>query len=334
MVISVCWSRPPIERAGSVKHCCGATSAHPARPRSRRSSIRCPTAERTSSSGWNRSLLRHARSSADRDAWYTIGSRWAWERSACCLWYQTESGFKCEDCSLWTAAESRCPLRGDGKRGSSALILFGSNADTELLALRSVVDDIVHDVGRGPLVPSRAAWTASRRSMASTSSSFVCSAAPTPGPDGFACAPQRACTARAIPLVLAGGEAIPDPILVATSSVPTGVAAAGPRLPGRRRPREHGQPPALPVRHVAVERRGVRSARAGPGRGDLARGGPRPARRRPDAEPSAHRRGVLPGPPRRREHDLRRRPCAPPSSEAGAGRAADLDLLAAPRRRG
>jgi ferric iron reductase protein FhuF len=34
-----------------------------------------------------------------------VGSRWAWERSACCLWYQTESGFKCEDCSLWSADE-------------------------------------------------------------------------------------------------------------------------------------------------------------------------------------------------------------------------------------
>jgi ferric iron reductase protein FhuF len=34
-----------------------------------------------------------------------VGSRWAWERNACCLWYQTASGFKCEDCSLWTADE-------------------------------------------------------------------------------------------------------------------------------------------------------------------------------------------------------------------------------------
>jgi ferric iron reductase protein FhuF len=34
-----------------------------------------------------------------------VGPRWAWERSACCLWYQTDSGFKCEDCSLWSPAE-------------------------------------------------------------------------------------------------------------------------------------------------------------------------------------------------------------------------------------
>jgi ferric iron reductase protein FhuF len=35
----------------------------------------------------------------------SVGSRWVWERNACCLWYQTDSGFKCEDCSLWTADE-------------------------------------------------------------------------------------------------------------------------------------------------------------------------------------------------------------------------------------
>jgi ferric iron reductase protein FhuF len=34
-----------------------------------------------------------------------VGDGWAWERSACCLWYQTDVGFKCEDCSLWTQAE-------------------------------------------------------------------------------------------------------------------------------------------------------------------------------------------------------------------------------------
>jgi ferric iron reductase protein FhuF len=34
-----------------------------------------------------------------------IGPLWAWERSACCLWYRTDSGFKCEDCSLWSAEE-------------------------------------------------------------------------------------------------------------------------------------------------------------------------------------------------------------------------------------
>jgi len=36
-----------------------------------------------------------------------VGSRWAWQRHACCLWYQTESAFKCEDCSLWSEEERR-----------------------------------------------------------------------------------------------------------------------------------------------------------------------------------------------------------------------------------
>ncbi|MCQ3802551.1 MAG: (2Fe-2S)-binding protein [bacterium] len=35
------------------------------------------------------------------------GLQWAWERNACCLYYQTEisDGAKCADCSLWTPAE-------------------------------------------------------------------------------------------------------------------------------------------------------------------------------------------------------------------------------------
>jgi len=34
-----------------------------------------------------------------------VGSRWAWQRHSCCLWYQTKSAFKCDDCSLWSADE-------------------------------------------------------------------------------------------------------------------------------------------------------------------------------------------------------------------------------------
>ena len=34
-----------------------------------------------------------------------VGDRFAWERRSCCLWYRTESGFMCEDCSLRPAAE-------------------------------------------------------------------------------------------------------------------------------------------------------------------------------------------------------------------------------------
>lgn len=34
-----------------------------------------------------------------------VGPLWAWERSACCLWYRTDAGSRCEDCSLWTDEE-------------------------------------------------------------------------------------------------------------------------------------------------------------------------------------------------------------------------------------
>ncbi len=36
-----------------------------------------------------------------------VGRRWVWERNACCLWYKTKVGSRCQDCSLWTAEERR-----------------------------------------------------------------------------------------------------------------------------------------------------------------------------------------------------------------------------------
>jgi ferric iron reductase protein FhuF len=36
-----------------------------------------------------------------------VGTEWVWERNACCLWYQTSSGSRCEDCSLWSDEERR-----------------------------------------------------------------------------------------------------------------------------------------------------------------------------------------------------------------------------------
>ena len=102
------------------------------------------------------------------------------------------------------------------------MILFGSNADTELLALRSAVDDVQSDVGivrwfhpdRLEDLPSldgvgivvvrllggAAAWATGLRDL------------------------RVACATRAIPLIAAGGETDPDPALVAASTVPTGVA--------------------------------------------------------------------------------------------------------------
>lgn len=35
----------------------------------------------------------------------SIGDEWVWERRACCLWYRTEGARRCDDCSLWSAAE-------------------------------------------------------------------------------------------------------------------------------------------------------------------------------------------------------------------------------------
>jgi ferric iron reductase protein FhuF len=42
---------------------------------------------------------------ADAGRLVRLDDAFAWERKSCCLWYLTESGFKCEDCSLWTAEE-------------------------------------------------------------------------------------------------------------------------------------------------------------------------------------------------------------------------------------
>ena len=103
------------------------------------------------------------------------------------------------------------------------MILFGSNADTELLALRSVVDDLVTDVGairwfhpdRVDDIPSLDGVDLVAVRLLGGGEAW---------PDGLR-ALRHACAAAAIPLVTAGGEASPDPDLVATSSVPTGVAA-------------------------------------------------------------------------------------------------------------
>jgi ferric iron reductase protein FhuF len=36
-----------------------------------------------------------------------VGGRWAWERRSCCLWYRTDGGSLCADCSLWSEDERR-----------------------------------------------------------------------------------------------------------------------------------------------------------------------------------------------------------------------------------
>lgn len=57
-----------------------------------------------------------------------VGTAWAWERKACCLWYRTTGGSRCADCSLWSDEERRerydlaiaAQAEGCGERGGSA----------------------------------------------------------------------------------------------------------------------------------------------------------------------------------------------------------------------
>ena len=126
-------------------------------------------------------------------------------------------------------------------------------------------------------------------------------------PEGFATL-CRGCSARVIPLVAAGGEASPDPDLVAASSVPTGVAAQAHAYLAAGGPHNMANllrflsdtlllsgaafdPPAA-VPDVAIW----------PGAG---LGRPRRSARRRPSTGCGH---LLPGPRRGREHDLRRAP--------------------------
>jgi cobaltochelatase CobN len=103
------------------------------------------------------------------------------------------------------------------------MIVFGSNADTELLALRSVVDDLRGDVGTVRWFhPDRIDGIPSLDGVDLVVVRLL--GGVEAWRDGFRSL-QISCSARAIPLVAAGGEATPDPDLVSASSVPTGVAA-------------------------------------------------------------------------------------------------------------
>ncbi|MGH9215144.1 MAG: cobaltochelatase subunit CobN [Acidimicrobiales bacterium] len=102
------------------------------------------------------------------------------------------------------------------------MILFGSNADTELLALRSVIEDLPQEVGgvrwfhpdRVEGAPSLAGVDVVVVRLLGGVDSW---------PEGFA-GLRAGCAAAGVPLVPVGGEADPDPDLVAASTVPTGVA--------------------------------------------------------------------------------------------------------------
>jgi iron complex transport system ATP-binding protein len=41
-----------------------------------------------------------------------VGPAWYWNRTSCCLWYRTSSGFRCEDCSLHTPEERHAQFLG------------------------------------------------------------------------------------------------------------------------------------------------------------------------------------------------------------------------------
>ncbi|MBW3574543.1 MAG: cobaltochelatase subunit CobN [Actinobacteria bacterium] len=103
------------------------------------------------------------------------------------------------------------------------MILFGSNADTELLALRSVVDDLPDEL-------SEVRWFHPDRTDAvpHVDGASLVVVRLLGGADaweeGFAALRKR-CRAAGVPLVALGGEAEPDPDLLAASTVPTGVAS-------------------------------------------------------------------------------------------------------------
>ena len=150
----------------------------------------------------------------------------------CCLWYRTASGASATTARCGPPEERAERYDADGGRGG--MILFGSNADTELLALRSVVDDLPGELGAVRWFhPDRVdgdpdARRGRRRRGA---------AARRPRRAGGGAAPRSPgrCGDAGIPLVALGGEAAPDPDLLAASTVPAGGRGGGAPLPRRRR---------------------------------------------------------------------------------------------------
>jgi cobaltochelatase CobN len=102
------------------------------------------------------------------------------------------------------------------------MILVVSNADTELLALRSVVDDLPDEVGPVRWFhPDRVADFPSLEGVRLVVVRLL------GGRDAWKepfAALRAACVERGVPLVAAGGEDRPDAAMVAASTVPAGVA--------------------------------------------------------------------------------------------------------------
>jgi cobaltochelatase CobN len=103
------------------------------------------------------------------------------------------------------------------------MILFGSNADTELLALRSIREDLPAEIGGVRWFnPARTSEPPDLRDVDVVALRLL--GGIDSWPVGFG-ELRAACAARGVPLVAVGGEADPDPDLMAVSTVPTGVVA-------------------------------------------------------------------------------------------------------------
>ncbi|MDE0805230.1 MAG: cobaltochelatase subunit CobN [Acidimicrobiales bacterium] len=103
------------------------------------------------------------------------------------------------------------------------MILFGANTDTELLALRSVIDDLPHDLGPvGWFHPDRT------DDVPDVTDARIVVVRLLGGIElwetGFGRL-RRQCVAADVPLVAVGGEFETDPELLARSTVPAGVVA-------------------------------------------------------------------------------------------------------------
>ena len=103
------------------------------------------------------------------------------------------------------------------------MILFGANTDTELLALRSVVDDLPPELGEVRWFhPDRV------REVPDVTSATVVVVRLLGGVEAWEeglAELRRRCERSGVPLVAVGGERDPDPDLLAMSTAPTGVAA-------------------------------------------------------------------------------------------------------------
>ncbi|MEM9513907.1 MAG: cobaltochelatase subunit CobN [Actinomycetota bacterium] len=108
------------------------------------------------------------------------------------------------------------------------MLLLISNADTELLALRSIVDDLPTDLASARWAhPERIVGVPDLDGISVVVVRLLGGSEAWTDDDGTAMLERLRdeCVARAIALVAVGGEADPDPALLAASTVPTGVAS-------------------------------------------------------------------------------------------------------------